>query len=466
MTATSLRSRPWIALVVFTYGVAAACAAAFLFYRYQGVVDPIVDLNGFGRIAHRIAQGAGFSQGHGPTMRRAPLYPYIGGALLALSGRDAPGATQVVMYRPIVAANCIFFGATCVVVWRLSTRLFGPRPGLLAAALCPWVPQCLRYVGMTEVETLMGLCVALLAATGVSLADRPSARTGAWFGVTAAAATLSKPIVLLYPFAFLAVAAWRWKVGRRLRQGALAGSIALASFGAVLAPWSVRNWAVTGGEFKGISSNGPGEFLRGYVNAQPKYYLLRQDFGGTGPGEKWDPEANTFEERLLKPYGVPFYWAVLGSDETSPPHPAVSDAILEVEKDRVETMEAKRRVLRHPLAFLGKFAVQLFTFWYVVETRKKSAIVGVLAAVVLVLATLGVVRARRQGETVWPVVAVILYFNVIYAVFLAFARYSMPLFPTLVVLASGGLTELAERMLPRRARVDAVAAVAGERVGA
>jgi hypothetical protein len=254
--------------------------------------------------------------------------------------------------------------------------------------------------------------------------------------------------VLLFPFVFLALAAYDWKRRATSRRDAvIASCAALAVFGALLLPWSLRNMAVTDGQFKGISSNGPAEFLRGYVNAQPKYYLLRQDFGGTGTGEKWDPEANVFEEKLLKPYGLTFYWATLGGGETSPPHPAdVADARLEVEKDRVESIEVKRRVLSDPAAFLGKVGVQLFTFWYIVETRAKSIFVGAVAALVLILAAAGVLRARREGHLVWPVVATILYFNVIYALFLAFARYSMPLFPTLVVLAAGGLTSLAERL--------------------
>ena len=463
MNSISPRLRAWMPLAVCTYGILVACAFGFVFYRRQGLLDPAINLNAFGTIARHIAHGDGFSQGHGPTIRRAPLYPYMGGALLAILGRDAPGISQLELYWPIIAANCIIFGATCVVVWRLAARIFGPRTGLLAAVACPWFPQSLRYVGMTEVETLMGLCVALLAATGLALATRPGARTGAAFGAVAAAATLAKPIVLFYPFVFIACAVWHWKSAAARPLAALAGTgAALLCFGVLLAPWSLRNMAVSGGAFKGISSNGPGESLRGYVNAQPKYYLLRQDFGGNGPGEKWDPEANAYEEKLLKPYGIPFYWAIRETDgtyETAPPHPAVSDAILEVQKDEAESAEVKRQVVSHPAAFVRKFIVQLFTFWYVVETRKKSLLVGGISAVVLALSALGVVRARRHQEVVWPIVAVVVYFNAMYAVFLAFARYSMPLFPTLAILAAGGTAALAERLIPRRKRSSASDAV-------
>jgi 4-amino-4-deoxy-L-arabinose transferase-like glycosyltransferase len=453
MTVAGRRSQRWLALAIFSYGMIVAGLVAFVVYRRQGVVGTIVDLNGFGNIARRLANGEGFSQGHGATTRRGPLYPILGAAALTLFGREGSGIPQAELFRPMIVTNCLFFGFTCVVVWALARRVFDPRIALLAAVICPLVPQSIRYVGMTEVETLMGLCVALLALTGLALVKDPGLRTGIGFGATAAAATLAKPVALLYPFVFLASAALYWKATGTQRRPAIVGSCAaLACFVALLLPWSIRNMAVTHGQFKGISSNGPGEFLRGYVNAQPKYYLLRQDFGGPGNGEKWDPEANLFEENLLRPYGIPFYWSS-GSNDTVPPHPAgVADAMLEVEKDRVETIEVKRRVLHDPSGFVQKFFVQLFMFWYVVETRTRALFVGSVALVTLVLCGFGLLHARRSGTMVWPVVMVLAYFNVIYAVFLAFARYSMPLFPTLVVLAAGGLMSLGER-LPKRVRL-------------
>ena len=118
--------------------------------------------------------------------------------------------------------------------------------------------------------------------------------------------------------------------------------------------------------------------------------------------------------------------------------------MIEVEKDRIESVEMKRKLLHEPIDFLRKFTIQLFTFWYIVETRTKSVIVGSIAAVILILSVFGYVRASRRDALVWPVLAVLLYFNVIYAAFLAFARYSMPLFPTLAILAGAGLVTLVE----------------------
>jgi 4-amino-4-deoxy-L-arabinose transferase-like glycosyltransferase len=448
--------RPWLVAIVFIYGSLVAAFLTFVVYQRQGLVWTTVDLNGFGGLARSLAHGEGFSlgRGYGPTIRRGPLYPFFGAALLRLFGADSPDLPEAVFFRPLLLANCVIVGLTCVAVWRLCDELFGSRVALVAAIMCPLVPQSLRYVGMTEVETLMGLATVLLALTGSMLVKKPSAWSGIAFGATAGLATLAKPIVLLYPMVFLPLAFWHWWRARALDRRAIVGTIAaLACFTVLLVPWSLRNMAVTGGQFKGISSNGPGEFLRGYVNAQPKYFLLRQDFGGGGNGEKWDPEANQFEENLLKQFGVPFYrWGkdAAGKTTVQPiPPPGSTSAQIELEKDRIESAEVKRRVLHEPGAFVYKFVVQLASFWYVVETRKKSVLVGAVALIILGLAAVGAWRALRQGALVWPVLLVVVYFNVIYAAFLAFARYSMPLFPTLTVLAAAGVFSLLRPLIRR-----------------
>jgi 4-amino-4-deoxy-L-arabinose transferase-like glycosyltransferase len=439
--------------LVFLYGTLAALAFIFLVYQRQSMVASTVDLNGFGAIARNIADGEGFSAGLGPTIRRAPLYPYLGAAVLTIFGSDDALLSEAQFYRPMLIGNAIFFGLTCVVVWWTARRLFGARIGLFAAMIAPLVPQSLRYVGMTEVETLMGLFTTLLAAVSLCFAQKATVKTGAALGAVAALATLTKPIALLFPFGFI-VLVWvfSWRRLRPARQQILATITLLIVFGTLLLPWSIRNSIVTNGEFRGISSNAPAEFLRGYINVQPKYYLLRQNFGGGDPTkEQWDPEANAYEEQLLRANGGAFYREMSGTDGVKhlvpTPPPGSTSADLELQRDRIESVEMKRKLLTEPADFLRKFSIQLFTFWYIVETRVKSLLVGGIALVMVTLATTGYVRASRRGETVWPIMIVVLYFNAIYAAFLAFARYSMPLYPTLTILAAGGLATLAQLLL-------------------
>ncbi len=436
--------------LIVLYGTVVALLFGFFVYHGQSLVASPIDVNGFGLISRNIALGHGFSEGYGDTIRRAPLYPAFGALILKIFGQYSPGTPDAVTYRPLLAVQSFIFGLTCLLAWATARRLFGARVALVAALVCPLIPQSIRYVGQTEVETLMGFLIALLAYTGLRLVERPSILTGAAFGLTAAAATLTKPVTQLYPFFFVALLLGVWSADRvrrtpnqtRLQPRAYLSALAamFAFFVLPLAPWLVRDWVVTNGQFVGISSNAPGEALRGYVAVQPKYVLLRQDFGD------WDAEANDFEEALLQRYQVPFYhWndPENGAVVVSPPiPPAVSSAMLSAQKDHLESTELKERILHDPAEFLRKSVVQIATFWYLVVDRKQSLLVGSIALVVLALAIAGTWRASRQGAPAWPVVAILVYLNVVYAGTLAMARYSMPLYPTLLVLAAGGLVAI------------------------
>src|SRR5262249_7955925 len=352
------------------------------------------------------ALGKGISLGYGPTIRRAPLYPILSGALLRVFGNYGPGIPDAVTYRPILIAQCFVFGFTCLTASAIARRVFGPRVALGTARLCPLLPPSLRFIAMTEVEILSGLFTVLLAYTGLNLLERPQLWTGFWFGLVAAAYTLTKPVTEFYPVVFLALL-WGWWIWREQREQrhvsllalltrprVLATCSALLVFGLLLLPWVIRNRAVTNGQFSGISSNAPGEFLRGYINADPRYVFLRQDFGGLDGGVGSDPAENRYEDQILlqhglAPYGFHYFHA--GTVDVTPRIPAgVTSAQLEVQKDRIEDPIAVDRVLHDPFGFLVKFLFQLATFWYLVETRFRSLVLGGIALAVLALGALGV----------------------------------------------------------------------------
>jgi small basic protein len=124
---------------------------------------------------------------------------------------------------------------------------------------------------------------------------------------------------------------------------------------------------------------------------------------------------------------------------------------LELKKEAIESAEMKRRILQEPGAFLNKFVIQIFTFWYIVDTVKKSLIVGAIAFLLIGLAIFGWIRARKQDIDPTPIVVVVLYYNIMYAAILAFARYSMPVYPALIALSAFGVAQF----LPKRAQTEA-----------
>lgn len=441
LTAEQAPASRRVALALFLLGSFTAALWAFVIYPRQGAVTAIIDLNGFGALGRHIAAGDGFSLGNGPTLRRAPLYSTLVALLLKIFGNNGP---ENVVYRPVMAAQCLVVGGTCVTAWAIGRKLFNERAGILAGVLCAITPQVLRYVAMTEVETLMGLLIALMTLTGLNLYRRPAVMNGVLFGLACAAATLVKAIAMLYCPLLLVVCWLHWRRARTLEAPIApvpAAAAALGVFVLCLLPWIARNMIVSGGQFKSVSSNAPGEFLRGYVNAEPQYAFLQKDFGGTQVvGTNWDWDANLMEDELLKQHGMSFFSEKRGPNGEVQSMESRID--LELKKEKIESAEVKRRVTREPGGFIRKFAIQIFTYWYVVETRKKSLQIGVIALVLLTLAGFGWFRARRNGIDPTPVVATVLYFNLLYAAFLAFARYSMPVYPVLLTLAAYGIMEI------------------------
>ncbi len=439
-----------VALGLFLLGSLTAALVAFALYPAQGAANAITDLNGFGGLGRHLAAGDGFSLGDGPTLRRAPLYPFFVALLLKIFGASGP---DNVAYRPVIAAQCLMVGATCVTSWAIGRKLFGERAGILAGVLTALAPQTLRYVGMTEVETAMGLLIALMTLAGLNLYRRPILANSVLFGLACGAATLVKAIALLYAPVFLFLCWLHWRRARALEAAPASASaigIALGVFILCLLPWCVRNSLVSGGQFKSISSNAPGEFLRGYVNAEPQYAFLKKDFGGTRVnGTNWDWDANLMEDGLMRRSGMSFFSETKRAKD-GVPLPMEPRVDLELRKEQIEGAEVKRRLIHNPGGFLHKFAVQTLTFWYIVETRKKSMMIGGLALACLTMAGFGVAACRRNGINAAPVVATVLYFNLLYAAALAFARYSMPVYPVLLTLTAYGIVSLLPKSKSQR----------------
>jgi len=441
------------AALVFTLGFAAALLWTFLLFPRFTLVERAFDMNGYGAIGENIYRGNGFSLGHGPTLRRAPLYPALVAGVSALFGSQTREH-----HAPILALQCLFAGFTCLAAFAIANRLFGTRAALTAGLLCAVWPQCLRYLGVVEVEATMTLLVTLLTLTVARLYQEPTVKNGALVGLALGLATLTKPIPLLFPFALLGLLLWRQRrieppghrdtetsqttTDNRLRATHHSPLTALAACCGVMAvlclPWIVRNHVVTGGRFHGISGNASGEFLRGYVVARPEFALLRTTFQG-----HWDIQANLFEDRLLRERGSSFWSYKDGRPVRM--FPTIEN---ELRKERLENRIAREMVLGDPLGFLRKFFTQLFTFWYLVETPAKSLLVGSLALTAWALALLGWRRARAQDREVAPILVTVLYFNVVYAAILAFARYSMPVFPGLLALSANGVCALLDWAKP------------------
>jgi hypothetical protein len=198
-------------------------------------------------LARSLASGHGFvyddahDSGTAQQFGRAPGYPLLLAALDA--GRPVPASTPA---RVKIAQSLI--GAWTVwLIGVIALRAAGPRAGMWAAGIAAVYPPLVTLPSYALSETLYG-AVALAAAHVVQIAadravrlqggDRrlPAIAAAGLGGALAGLAALIRPAMLFYlPLA----AAWLlWR-----RQLPLAAAMAVASI-AVIAPWTLRNYAV------------------------------------------------------------------------------------------------------------------------------------------------------------------------------------------------------------------------------
>ena len=159
---------------------------------------------------------------------------------------DIPRVVGVV--QAVIGTASVWF------VHRITARLYGARPALVAAALVAFFPGLLMYSSTLLSETLFvfAILLAIAVITAVPWGDGvPSWRRLAAFGALTGAAMLVRPQASLFLIA-LPVA---MVVARLDRRRALAAfGLALATAALVIAPWTVRN-AITMDAFIPISSN-------------------------------------------------------------------------------------------------------------------------------------------------------------------------------------------------------------------
>jgi Dolichyl-phosphate-mannose-protein mannosyltransferase len=412
-------------LVLFGVGFVTSLLMIFVGWRAQSTVDKVPDPYGFLALAHNLLRGEGFAGAGSVLNRRGPLYPATIALVFLLTG-EHPLAVQLV--------QALMLSGACALVFDIGRRLYNRRTGVIAGLLCAFHPALLRYVPDFHLETLLMFLTTLAVWRSVRFLEKPSWVNGGLFGVCVGLAALTKAVVLLYPAAF---AAW-WILRERapgLRRDEAAPSEATATFakrlasrwvaaasifvamGVVILPWTYRNYRSSGHLV--LITTGVGDaYLRGLVFSQPDYALLRRP-----PYTDAENASNAQFTALCRAAGTEW-----GRDD--------------VETDRILSREAKARLLADPGAFLRKFGVQLFTFWFQMTSRANSLVVGAAALALWALALPGSLRARKEGYLLWPLLVPIVYLNLFLAALLALGRYSIPVLPTLCVLAAFGIDTL------------------------
>ncbi len=260
---------------------------------------PIIDEEAYVNWGLEIASGEFIGK---EVFYQDPLYPYILGAVFFLFEENFL----------LVRLLQVFMGtASVALVFWTGRKLWGDGPGLLAAGLMAGFRGLYFFEILLLKATTVTLLTAGSCALGVAVADRPQSRARwALLGLSLALLVLLRgnfqaiiPFLLLWAFLFQRKEAARKE--RLVRAGLMALGLLI-----VLAPVTLRNYAVGGELVLSTSQGGANFFIGNNGRANGRYVTL--PFVRANP--KW--ESKDFEKEAerrtgkedLSPSEVSLFW--------------------------------------------------------------------------------------------------------------------------------------------------------------
>ena len=240
----SKTQRHWLVVIIVTAVLLRLGSAIYMgnqVVELPGVFDQI----SYDALARRVIAGSGFSFGllwwpvtaaNTPTSHWSFLYTLYLAGVYTLFG-IAPVAARII--QAIMAGILM-----PLLIYRLAARVFGPLPGLVAAAISAVYIYFFYYAGslMTETFFFIGILWSFDLAIGIRYSQNP--RISQWLLLG-----LAMTMTVLLRQTFLPVigliGVWLWYAAKGARCRVIQGfslSILIVMLG--IAPWTIRNYRV------------------------------------------------------------------------------------------------------------------------------------------------------------------------------------------------------------------------------
>jgi 4-amino-4-deoxy-L-arabinose transferase-like glycosyltransferase len=402
-TSARLTWHVWIppALVA---GLGAALALAFSLVIYPAIREPLaanVDPDKLGDLSSNIASGEGFVYTIGGNLvqafDRGPVYPVVVAGIILL------GRTR--SFIPVQVFQSFLHGLTCFLVFLIASRLHARKIALRAESLCAVHPMLLWYTARIWIETMHTFLVTASLLSLMILAAHPARaralRSGVILGITA----LTKSVLL--PFSFVAAALM---VFRKRRDPLSPAAILVATCCLVVLPWTVRNFVQSGY----------------FIPVHTSLGLNRVQ--GDAIGMNWT--------RI--PFSALDLWFV-GKARIDSLLEGTGTTRIDPAGDRILAGSSFRMSLEHPLFAVKRTLINLLTFCYMSESRAKSIFLACIQIPLFLCALGGSYRLWKRGPDAQMCILMLVYFFVVHALIVGWARYSVPIVPAAVILAFGVL---------------------------
>ncbi len=393
----------WLVRVGFT---------VFLFGPIQKATGLSPSSDGYEHVATTIVAGHGyrFNADLGETMFLPPVYPLLLTAIFLVAG---PSILATRLVQSLIDTG------SCLLVYRLTRRAFGPRTALLAGAAYALYPgmlvACSRY--LTE-PLFVFLSLAFVALLAEFIAR------GRWgyallAGLTLAAAVLCKSVAGALPV-FLVFFALLMPVWRGLRQRMIAGlAVSMVCVMLAAGAWVLRNWIVSGTPVYPATSGGLALYTAHVYAAHPEQRIRDSAHQAAREVDALAREHGIF----LDPRDTYPRWFRSPRDE--------------VRLDQLARGKAREYIVSNPLAFAHHVAGNLWRFWFGAPNPRSIVISVLLNGPLLLLTALALVRIRWwRSATLMLWLAVSLYLFLAHVAILSVVRYSLTVVPLTCALSA------------------------------
>lgn len=355
-----------------------------------------------------------------PSITRGPAFVGFTALLYLLFGTDYGSWSLTLMgYNLLSVMAC---------TW-MASALFDQRAGVVAGLLYGTHLPTIYYTGQIEQFTIvlpiLFLWVYLLGGSGTL--GRGSLAHAGLLGVVSGLLLLNKSVYLFFPLLAAAGVYFVYRSREAPRRRLLeAGAVLFAAF-LVVAPWTARNYHVTGGKLIPVQT-----LLWTNVLADIHWDAYDREAGTDRP-------SGALAARLIERER-----AVVA--ERLPEAPSLRGPERELARERVFREASLEWILAHPVLNVQRIAHNVVQFWVGAENRSKVLRFALLQAPILLLALVatGVLIRRRARATLLllltPVVVVWGEYSLVYAM----GRFSLDFIPLLALLVGVAASELSK----------------------
>ncbi len=358
------------------------------------------DYGQYADIARNLVAGNGFVLFDQPNIRRAPGFPVFLVGIYAVFGEST---------RAVIVANTLLTVGIVLLTGMLGRQIAGERVGFVAACLIAINPVQVKY-GLTPLsEPLFTLLIIAGIVVLTPAANHINWKRAVVSGALIGLACLVRSSILILP-AFLGVW-WLWRL--RWRGIAMTAVFTVAML-AVIAPWTVRNWMVTGTLVPVNKMDGHVLWVSNNPVTWGNRLLWGNAYEGLPPG--------------LNPYSSP-----------------VRQIAYDEEEKQLAIEFLRKNANRIPFFVTMKFA-RFFSLLTQIPVHLKIILYS-LDVVFVPISIVGVVMLFRDRRwAIGPALAVIIATLVAVAIFWGDSRFRFPIVPYYTVFASAAFVTIWTRL--------------------